>query len=108
MRTRFPFLFLALLLSNCTLGPDFAPPKPDGSEYPYGHDPHHMVQSPSRPDRLWHQNHCGIYKIDRPSERWQRVGSWDLPATHTVTIASGTGFAARRFVLAKNRLSGKN
>jgi hypothetical protein len=53
---------------------DFAPPKPDGGEYDYGHDPHCMVIHPQKPDRLWHQNHCGIYKIDRPGERWTRVG----------------------------------
>ena len=59
---------------NLGVAMDFAPPKPDGGEYEYGHDPHCIVQSPSKPDRLWHQNHCGLYKIDRPSERWQRVG----------------------------------
>ncbi len=50
------------------------PPKPDGSEYEYGHDPHCIAQHPLRPDRVWHQNHCGLYKIDRPSDRWERVG----------------------------------
>jgi hypothetical protein len=53
---------------------DFAPPKTDGTEYLYGHDPHCVVQDPTNPDRLWMQNHCGIYKIDRPSDRWTRVG----------------------------------
>jgi hypothetical protein len=33
-----------------------------------------MIQHPRVPDRLWHQNHCGIYRLDRPSERWERVG----------------------------------
>ncbi len=64
---------------NSGVAMDFAPPKPDGGEYPYGHDPHCIVQHPTRPDRLWHQNHCGIYKIDRPSERWERVGK-NMPA----------------------------
>jgi hypothetical protein len=53
---------------------DFAPPKTDGTEYEFGHDPHCMVQSLVNPDRLWQQNHCGIYRIDRPSDRWVRVG----------------------------------
>jgi hypothetical protein len=53
---------------------DFAPKKDDGSEYPYGHDPHHVIQHPQDPNRLWQQNHCGIYKITRPGERWERVG----------------------------------
>jgi hypothetical protein len=53
---------------------DFAPPKPDGGEYEYGHDPHCVVYNATNPDRLWQQNHCGIYRADRPGERWQRVG----------------------------------
>ena len=38
------------------------------------HDPHCMRIAPSNPDRLYHQNHCGIYRIDRPSRTWKRVG----------------------------------
>ncbi len=41
----------------------------------YGHDPHCVVQHPLRPDRLYQQNHCGFYRIDRPSDRWERVGN---------------------------------
>jgi photosystem II stability/assembly factor-like uncharacterized protein len=26
------------------------------------------------PDRLYQQNHCGIYRIDRPATRWTRIG----------------------------------
>ena len=40
----------------------------------YGHDPHTVIQSPTNPDRLYQQNHCGIYRIDRPEERWTRIG----------------------------------
>jgi photosystem II stability/assembly factor-like uncharacterized protein len=29
---------------------------------------------PLNPDRLYQQNHCGIYRLDRPSRRWQRIG----------------------------------
>jgi hypothetical protein len=59
---------------NLGVAMDFAPAKTDGTEYEFGHDPHCVVQHPQRPDRLWMQNHCGIYRIDRPSTRWQRVG----------------------------------
>lgn len=38
------------------------------------HDPHCMRQCPSNPDRLYQQNHCGIYRIDRPSNEWVRIG----------------------------------
>jgi photosystem II stability/assembly factor-like uncharacterized protein len=38
------------------------------------HDPHCIRLCPSNPDRLYQQNHCGIYRIDRPSNEWQRIG----------------------------------
>jgi photosystem II stability/assembly factor-like uncharacterized protein len=38
------------------------------------HDPHCVVICPSNPDRLYQQNHCGIYRIDRPSTVWTRIG----------------------------------
>jgi photosystem II stability/assembly factor-like uncharacterized protein len=46
----------------------------DSEDPDEGHDPHCIVISPSEPDRLYMQNHCGIYRIDRPSETWLRVG----------------------------------
>jgi photosystem II stability/assembly factor-like uncharacterized protein len=38
------------------------------------HDPHCVRMAPSNPDRLYQQNHCGIYRIDRPSKEWVRIG----------------------------------
>jgi hypothetical protein len=38
------------------------------------HDPHCVRLCPSNPDRLYQQNHCGIYRLDRPSTQWVRVG----------------------------------
>ena len=38
------------------------------------HDPHCVRLCPSNPDRLYQQNHCGIYRLDRPSNKWVRVG----------------------------------
>jgi photosystem II stability/assembly factor-like uncharacterized protein len=38
------------------------------------HDPHCVRLCPSNPDRLYQQNHCGIYRIDRPSNEWVRIG----------------------------------
>ena len=29
---------------------------------------------PAQPDRLYQQNHCGIYRLDRPQRRWSRIG----------------------------------
>jgi len=38
------------------------------------HDPHCVRLCPSDPDRLYQQNHCGIYRLDRPSQTWTRIG----------------------------------
>jgi photosystem II stability/assembly factor-like uncharacterized protein len=41
---------------------------------PFGHDPHCVGMHPTLPDRLYQQNHCGIYRIDRPGDTWTRIG----------------------------------
>ena len=56
----------------------------DGMEVPEGfgfdvtkpdfHDPHCLRMCPSNPDRVYQQNHSGIYRIDRPSDTWLRIG----------------------------------
>jgi hypothetical protein len=49
---------------------NFAPdPYPE-----YGQDAHFIALAPTRPDRIWQQNHCGIYRLDRPGEVWERIG----------------------------------
>jgi hypothetical protein len=43
--------------------------------YPeFGHDPHCVRLHPLRPDRLYQQNHCGIYRMERDTGRWERIG----------------------------------
>ena len=43
--------------------------------YPeYGQDAHFIAIAPTMPDRLYQQNHCGIYRLDRPSDTWERIG----------------------------------
>jgi BNR/Asp-box repeat protein len=51
-------------------------PDPDAE---YGHDPHCLALHPELPDRLYQQNHCGLYRLDRPGDRWRRIGN-ALPA----------------------------
>jgi len=46
-------------------------PTPDAE---FGHDPHTVRLHPAMPDRLYQQNHCGIYRLDRPATRWERIG----------------------------------
>ena len=47
---------------------------------PTFHDPHCIRMCPTNPDRLYQQNHCGIYRLDRPSTRWERIGR-TMPAS---------------------------
>jgi photosystem II stability/assembly factor-like uncharacterized protein/molybdopterin converting factor small subunit len=49
---------------------DFIPTK----DPEYGHDPHCVGMHPLMPDRLYQQNHCGVYRMDRPEGRWVRIG----------------------------------
>jgi BNR/Asp-box repeat len=46
---------------------------------PWFHDPHCVQLCPSQPDRLYQQNHCGIYRLDRPGNTWLRIGK-NMPA----------------------------
>lgn len=55
---------------NAGLAADFMP----DPNVPYGHDPHCVQLHPLKPDRLYQQNHCGIYRVDRPEDRWIRIG----------------------------------
>jgi len=41
----------------------------------YGQDPHCVLLHPADPDRLYQQNHCGIYRLDRAAgDEWVRIG----------------------------------
>ena len=43
--------------------------------YPeFGQDPHCVRLHPVAPDVLYQQNHCGIYRMERPTARWERIG----------------------------------
>ncbi len=59
---------------NKGLVSDFMP-VPDAE---YGHDPHCLKMHPTAPDRLYQQNHCGIYRMDRGEGQWVRIGT-NLP-----------------------------
>ena len=60
---------------NKGVAADFMPtPDPE-----FGHDPHCVIQHPLRPTRFYQQNHCGIYRLDRPSDTWVRIGK-NMPA----------------------------
>lgn len=56
---------------NNGVAADFLPSK----DAEYGHDAHCVRLHPLAPDRIYHQNHCGMYRLDRPGEKWERIGN---------------------------------
>lgn len=54
--------------------------------------------------QFWDAATGELRRSDTIQDRWQRVGSLDLPTAHTVTTASETGLATRSFVLSKHEL----
>ena len=51
-----------------------SPTSLDWEEIGPQHDPHCVQQHPRHPDVLYQQNHCGIYRLERPADTWERVG----------------------------------
>lgn len=46
-------------------------------EAEWGHDPHFITQCPNDPDRLWQQNHCGVFFSEDCARTWKRVSRQD-------------------------------
>ena len=55
---------------NAGVAADFLP-DPNAA---YGHDPHCMRVHPAVRDVVYQQNHCGIYRLERGTGRWTRIG----------------------------------
>ena len=41
---------------------------------------HKLLLHPARPERLWQQNHCGVYRSDDRGESWERLDGNGLPS----------------------------
>ena len=95
---------------NQGVSADFLPdPDPE-----FGQDPHCMVLSPADPDRLYQQNHCGVYRLDRPPNAGSesdgtcrpRWGTSDSPSWRirgTRTPCGSSPWTARRSGRARRR-----
>lgn len=61
---------------NKNVRTDFLPEK-----YPeYGQCVHKIVMHPDNPQRLYQQNHCGVYRSDNGGEDWIDIGEGKLPS----------------------------
>ncbi len=52
-----------------------------------GHDPHLLIASPSNPDILWQQNHCGIFRSTDAGQQWHEISEKEGPANFGFAIA---------------------
>jgi hypothetical protein len=41
---------------------------------------HKLLVHPARPERLWQQNHCGVYRSDDRGDTWERLDGNGLPS----------------------------
>jgi photosystem II stability/assembly factor-like uncharacterized protein len=54
---------------------------PEDQRYPeYGQCVHSMVMAPGMPDRLYQQNHCGMYRSEDGGKSWESIEA-GLPST---------------------------
>ena len=63
--------------ANSGTAADFMPENP----FPeVGQCVHKLLLHPAQPDRLWQQNHCGVYRSDDRGESWERLEGNGLPS----------------------------
>src|SRR5262249_35809547 len=46
-----------------------------------------------------------LKRTETVQDRWQRLGTWDLPAERTVSTAGAAGVSVRKFALSKHELA---
>ena len=62
---------------NSGVAAEFLPDDP----YPeVGQCVHKLLVHPARPERLWQQNHCGVYRSDDGGASWERLDGNGLPS----------------------------
>ena len=60
---------------------------PDNPFPEVGQCVHKLLVHPAQPDRLWQQNHCGVYRSDDRGENWERLEGNGLPSGFGFPIA---------------------
>jgi photosystem II stability/assembly factor-like uncharacterized protein len=48
---------------------------------------HKLLVHPQRPERIWQQNHCGVYRSDNRGESWERLDGNGLPTSFGFPLA---------------------
>jgi photosystem II stability/assembly factor-like uncharacterized protein len=60
---------------------------PDPTDEWAGHDPHQLVMCQGDPDKLWQQNHCGVFASDNGARAWRKVSKPDQGAHFGFPVA---------------------
>jgi photosystem II stability/assembly factor-like uncharacterized protein len=69
--------------ANSGTAADFLP-----ENYPeVGQCVHKVLLHPARPERLWQQNHCGVYRSDDRGTSWERLDGNGLPSDFGFALA---------------------
>lgn len=64
-----------------------------------GHDPHFLVMSPSDPDVLWQQNHCGVFRSSDGAQVWENVSEAEGPVRFGFPIVAADDDAGVAWVV---------
>jgi photosystem II stability/assembly factor-like uncharacterized protein len=91
--------------ANSGTAADFMPePYPE-----VGQCVHKVLLHPARPERLWQQNHCGVYRSDDRGASWERLDGNGLPSSFGFGLALDPGDPDIAFVVpeegAENRVT---
>jgi photosystem II stability/assembly factor-like uncharacterized protein len=57
-------------------------------EADWGHDPHFVTMCPGAPDRLWQQNHTGVFTSDDGAATWRRVSQPEVAVHFGFPVAA--------------------
>ncbi|MCB1513192.1 MAG: exo-alpha-sialidase, partial [Hyphomicrobiaceae bacterium] len=75
---------------------------PEDQRYPeYGQCVHCIVMAPGRPNRLYQQNHCGMYRSDDGGRNWECIEE-GLPSTFGFPAAAHPRDPEKVFLLPLN------
>jgi photosystem II stability/assembly factor-like uncharacterized protein len=64
-----------------------------------GQCPHKLLMHPARPDRLWQQNHYGVYISDDHGDSWVRLDGNGLPSGFGFPLMLDPNHPERAFVI---------
>ena len=92
--------------ANEGVAADFFPDNP----FPeVGQCVHKLLMHPASPERLWQQNHCGVYRSDDHGRSWERLEGNGLPSGFGFPIALDVSDPDAAFVIpeegAENRVT---